>query len=95
MLDGLRQGFARLHFGRARAEPMPSLHPSVAEVDAVTATADPVLRNPRITVAYGQLANVAGAVERHFRSRLDKRPLGRQMARLPGLSTDVLVSTIA
>jgi hypothetical protein len=104
---------------------MPSSHPSVAEVDAVTATADPVLRNLRITVAYGQLANafaqrvpgganwctfatwaskqagstirredVARAVERHFRSRLDKRPLGRQMARLPGLSTDVLVRLV-
>jgi hypothetical protein len=104
---------------------MPSSHPSVAEVDAVTQIADPVLRNLRITVAYGRLANafaqsvpgganwctfatwaskqagrtirkedIARAAERHFRSRLDKRPLGRQLARLPGLSTDVLVRLV-
>ena len=84
-----------------------------------------MLRNLRITVAYGHLANafaqrvpgganwctfatwaskqagctirredVARAVERHFRSRLDKRPLGRQLARLPGLSTEVLVKLV-
>lgn len=104
---------------------MPSSHPSVAEVDAVTAITDPVLRNLRITIAYGRLANafalrvpgganwctfatwaskqagctirredLARAAERHFRSRLDKRPLGRQLARLPGLSTDVLVRLV-
>src|SRR5262245_3217061 len=104
---------------------MSSSHPSLAEVDAVTAIADPVLRNLRITVAYGRLANafarrvpgganwctfatwaskqagctirredVARAAERHFRSRLDKRPLGRQLARLPGLSADVLVRLV-
>jgi hypothetical protein len=104
---------------------MASPHPSVADVDAVASIADPVLRNLRITVAYGHLANafaqrvpgganwctfatwaskqagctirredVARAVERHFRSRLDKRPLGRQLARLPGLSTEVLVKLV-
>jgi hypothetical protein len=100
-------------------------HPSVADVDAIAAIPDPVLRNLRITVAYGQLANafaqqvpgganwctfatwasrqagctirredVARGVERHFRSRLDKRPLWRQLSRTPGLSADVLVRTI-
>ena len=104
---------------------MVSSHPSVADVDAVAAMADPVMRNLRITVAYGHLANafaqrvpgganwctfatwaskqagctirredVARAVERHFRSRLDKRPLGRRLARLPGLSTDTLVKLV-
>jgi hypothetical protein len=99
--------------------------PSIADVDAVVALADPVLRNLRITVAYGQLANafaeqipvganwctfatwasrqagstirredVARAVERHFRSRLDKRPLWRQLSRTPGLSADALVRLI-
>ena len=86
---------------------MPPSPPSVAEIDAVTTVADPVLRNLRITVAYGHLANafhvqmpgganwctfatwaskqagctirsedVARAVGRHFRSRLDKRAHG-------------------
>ena len=104
---------------------MPPPHLSVADVDAVSSIADPVLRNLRITVAYGELANafaqcipgaanwctfatwaskqagstirredVARAVERHFRSRLDKRPLGRQLARLPGLSTELLVRLV-
>lgn len=104
---------------------MPSPRPSVSDIDAVAAIRDPVLRNLRITVAYGSLANgfaqhvpgganwctfatwaskqagctirredVARAVERHFRSRLDKRPLGRQLARLPGLSTDALVRLV-
>ena len=36
---------------------MPSSYPSVADVDAVAAITDPVQRNLRITVAYGQLAN--------------------------------------
>lgn len=105
---------------------MPPPTPSVAEVDAVIAVADPVLRNLRITVAYGQLANafhqrapgganwctfatwaskqagctirredVSRAVGRHFRSRLDKRALGRQLVRMPGLSADVLATLVA
>jgi hypothetical protein len=104
---------------------MPPPTPSVAEIDAVTAVADPVLRNLRITVAYGHLANafhtrapgganwctfatwaskqagctirkedVSRAVGRHFRSRLDKRPLGRQLARMPGLSAEVLAALV-
>ena len=38
--------------------------------------------------------DVGRAVERHFRSRLDKRPLGRQLARLPGLSADALMHLV-
>lgn len=98
---------------------------SVADVDTVAAIADPVLRNLRITVSYGSLANafatrvpgganwctfatwaskqagctirredVARAVERHFKSRLEKRALGRQLVRIPGLSVDVLTRLI-
>ncbi len=92
----------------------------------MTTVADPVLRNLRITVAYGHLANafhvrmpgaanwctfatwaskqagctirredVSRAVGRHFRSRLDKRALGRQLARMPGLSSEVLAGLVA
>ena len=35
---------------------MPSTYPSVADVETVAAITEPVLRNLRITVAYGQLA---------------------------------------
>src|SRR5687767_1475174 len=105
---------------------MASPHPSVADVDAVASIADPVLRNLRITVAYGHLANafaqrvpgganwctfatwaskqagctirkedVSRAVGRHFRSRLDKRALSRQLVRMPGLSAEVLAELVA
>ena len=104
---------------------MPPSYPSVAEVDAVAAITDPIMRNLRITVTYGRLANafaqrvpgganwctfatwaskqagrtirredIARSAESHFRSRLDKRALGRQLRRLPGLSTDVLVTLV-
>lgn len=104
---------------------MPSTATSVADVDAVAAIVDPVLRNLRITVSYGSLANafatrvpgganwctfatwaskqagctirredVARTVERHFRSRLEKRALGRQLVRIPGLSVDTLTRLI-
>jgi hypothetical protein len=105
---------------------MPPTPPPVAEIDAVSAIANPVLRNLRITVAYGHLANAfheqmpgaanwctfatwaskqAGctirredfsrAVGRHFRSRLDKRAMGRQLSRMPGLSAEVLAALVA
>jgi hypothetical protein len=39
--------------------------------------------------------DVSRAVGRHFRSRLDKRALGRQLVRMPGLSAEVLATLVA
>jgi hypothetical protein len=105
---------------------MLSLRPSIADIDAVAAIAEPIRRNLRITVAYGELANafarrvpgganwcsfatwasrqagctirredVARAVERHLRRRLERQPLGRRLTRVPGLTVERVVRLAA